>query len=115
MLPSHGRCGPERVRQYLAQQPSLPLRCLLNPPPILQSVAAITRAAHWAFIPTLVRTSTSSGIADPVHGIQIEALKSVGTLGERDPTAAAAVASSGVIDSIVLAQTHDQPKIKARP
>lgn len=52
--------------------------------------------------------------ADPVHGIQIEALKSVGALGERDPTAAAAVTSSGVIDSIVLAQTHEQPQIKVR-
>jgi hypothetical protein len=50
--------------------------------------------------------------ADPVQGIQIEAVRSVGTIGGRDTTAAEAVAQSGAIESMVLAQMHRQPHIR---
>lgn len=55
----------------------------------------------------------SSNRADVVQGIQTEALQCVGQLGGLDKNISLALGSSGVMDGLVLAQTHENPRIKA--
>lgn len=50
--------------------------------------------------------------ADVVQGIQTEALQCVGQLGGLDRNISIALSSSGVMDGLVLAQTHENPRIK---
>jgi hypothetical protein len=52
--------------------------------------------------------------ADVVQGIQTEALQCVGQLGGLDKDISLALGSSGMMDGLVLAQTHENPRIKAR-
>lgn len=51
---------------------------------------------------------------DPIQGVQTEALHCVSHLGARNGPAALALCKSGVIDNIVVSQTHHNPRIKVR-
>lgn len=49
---------------------------------------------------------------DPVQGVHAEALHCVGQLGARNAPAALALCESGVVDNIIVSQTHHNPRIK---
>eukprot|EP00892_Ulva_mutabilis_P007486 jgi/Ulvmu1/5109/UM021_0126.1 len=49
---------------------------------------------------------------DPVQGVQTEALHCVAQLAARHGPAALALCGSGVVDNIIVSQTHQNPKIK---
>lgn len=48
-----------------------------------------------------------------MQGIQTEALQCVGQLGGLDKNVSLALGKAGVMDGLVLAQTHENPRIKA--
>ena len=81
----------------------------------LRAGAQGRRLRSTAAGPSPVHQPQRHGLADPVPGIQMEALHSVGGVGGRDATAADAVTQSGVLDSMILSQTHKQPHLRVRP
>lgn len=62
-----------------------------------------------------VNMVTPSIVPDPIQGIQAESLQCVGQLGARNSATALALCASGVLDNIIISQTHQNPRIKVFP